>query len=149
MSELRHLFSARSARPKIEASIRAVVQAAIYLASADGEVKEPEVEVLVDDLRAVMLERVGEEQLDTYVNVGKLLDIAREARRELMMNGEQALLIHLHTVLEGNFRKEALRVALDVVRADGKVTDAERSCLDKLGAALGVEVGEVLSQRPA
>ncbi len=149
MSELRHLFSARSARPKVEASIRALVQAAIYLASADGDVQEPEVETLVDDLRDVILDRVGEEHLDEYANVGKLLDTAREARRELMMNGEQALLIHLHTVLEGNFRQEAIRVALDVVRADGKVTEAERTCLQKLGTALGVEVGELLSQRPA
>lgn len=140
MSELRHLFSAQSAKPKVEASLRALIRAAVYLASADGEIQPAELEVLIDSLRAVLTKRVGPEHLEEYSKVPFLLDEARVAVRELASQGERALLTRIAAALEGDFRKDAIALAREVVLANGTVTDAERTSLDKLAAAVGLDL---------
>lgn len=139
MSAIRHLFTARTARPKLEASIRAITRAAIYLATADGTVQEVELEALVDDVRDVLARSVGSENVDEYATVAMLLDEARAAVKALAVEGRPAFVEGLATVLEGDFRRDALKVALDVVRADGLVSAGEQRALDELSHALGVE----------
>lgn len=138
MSTVRHLFTARAARPKIEASLRGLVQAAVFLASADGHVDEREIESLVDGLRAVLLRLVGVEHLDEYGKVSWLLDEARQAVHALSTHGPEPFLSSIGTVLEGDFKRDALKLALDVVRADGKVSASEQQALEALGTALGI-----------
>jgi tellurite resistance protein len=149
MSTVRHLFTARAARPKVEASLRALVQASMFLAAADGEVDEREVESLVDGLRAVLLKLVGAEHLDEYGKVSWLLDEARAARKALTLRGPGPTLEGIAAALEGDLRRDAVKVAWDVVRADGLERPAERAALDTLAKALGLDVAEVLSPRPA
>ncbi|MBL8923806.1 MAG: TerB family tellurite resistance protein [Myxococcaceae bacterium] len=148
MSTVRHLFTARLAKPKVEASLRALVQAAVFLASADGEVDEREVESLVDSLRAVLARLVGSEHLDEYGKVAWLLDEARVARQALKA-GASPFLASIAAVLEGELKRDAVRVAFDVVLADGREAPAERAALETLATALGVTVDDALSPRPA
>lgn len=149
MSTVRHLFTARLAKPRVEASLRALVQAAIFLASADDEVDEREVESLVDSLRAVLAKLVGSEHLDEYGKVSWLLDEARAARKSLKASGEGPFLAAIAGVLEGELKRDAVRVAFDVVLADGQERPAERAALDTLAKTLGVAVDDALSPRPA
>ena len=146
MSTVRHLFTARTARPKLEATVRALVQAAVFLASADGQVEEKEVETLVDDLRAVMARSVGLENLDEYAKVSVLLDEARLAVQALATHGPAEFLSGLAGVLEGDFRRDAVKIALDVVRADGDISDSEVRALETLAQAVGLPASEVLSK---
>lgn len=141
MSELRHLFTARSARPQLEAAVRALVQAAIVIASADGKVEEREVEALVDALRATLARLVGAEGVDDFAQVPHLLDEARHAMRLLARDGEPAVLDAISTALQGDLRAEALRIAQAVVAADGTMSDAETRAVERLRTSL--------SQRPA
>ncbi len=127
--------------------MRALVQSAVYLASADGHVDEEEVETLVDDLRAVMARSVGMENLDEYAKVSLLLDEARLAVRALATHGPDAFLSGVAAVLEGDFRRDALKMALDVVRADGVISDAEVRALETLAQAVGLAASDVLGQR--
>lgn len=143
MSTVRHLFSARTARPKLEATMRALVQSAVLLASADGSIEESELESLIDGLRAVVARSVGMEHLDDYATVAKLLDEARAAIRELSTKGEPALLAEIATVLEGDFRRDALKLALEVVKADGAVSPAETKALERLATAVSVDVSDL------
>ncbi|MER2559758.1 MAG: tellurite resistance TerB family protein [Myxococcaceae bacterium] len=143
MSTIRHLFTARTARPKLEASMRAITRAAIYLASADGAVQEAEIEALVDDVRDVVARSVGIENVDEYAKVTMLLDDAREALRALGAQGRPAFVEALAKGLEGDFKRDALKVALDVVQADGRVTEAEQRALEELSRALGVQASEL------
>lgn len=143
---VRHLFTARTARPKLEATLRALVQAAVYLASADGKVEEPEVETLVDDLRAVIARSVGMENLDEYAKVSTLLDEARMAVQALATHGPDEFVAGLAAVLEGDFRRDALKLALDVVRANGTISNPEVRALEVLAKALGVPAADVLEK---
>lgn len=140
MSELRHLFSARAARPKIEGAVRAIVRVAVYLAQADGVIGEPELEALVDGVRKHLGALVGTENVEAYVSLSSLLDEAREARRVRNLLSEDDYLSSLGQALEGNLRKAAVDVALDVIRADGKLMPGELLGLQKLCAVLGVDV---------
>lgn len=119
--------------------MRAITRAAIYLASADGAVQESEIEVLVDNLRAVVARSVGDEHVDEYAKVSMLLDDARGALKALAVEGRPAFVENLAKELEGDFRRDALKVALDVVRADGVVAAAEQTALDELARALGLD----------
>lgn len=143
---VRHLFTARLARPKLEATLRALVQAAVYLASADGKVEELEIETLVDDLRAVMARSVGMENLDEYAKVSVLLDEARQGVQALATHGAAEFLAGIAAVLEGDFRRDALKIALDVVRSDGDISDAEIRALEALATAVGVPASDVLEK---
>lgn len=140
MSELRHLFSARAARPKIEGAVRAIVRVAVYLAGADGVIGESELEALVDGVRRHLGTLVGVENVESYVTLSSLLDEAREARRVRNVLSEDDYLQSLHQALEGNLRAAAVQVAVDVIRADGKLMPTEITGLAKLCATLGVEV---------
>lgn len=146
MSSVRHLFTARTARPKLEATMRALVQAAVYLASADGRVEEKEIETLVDDLRAVMARSVGLESLDEYAKVSVLLDEARMAVQALATHGAPEFLSGIAGVLEGDFRRDALKIALDVVRADGDISESEVRALEALAKAVGLPAADVLGK---
>ena len=143
---VRHLFTARMARPKLEATLRALVQAAVYLASADGKVAELEVETLVDDLRAVIARSVGMENLDEYAKVSVLLDEARQGVQALATHGPAEFLAGIAAVLEGDFRRDALKIALDVVRSDGDISDAEIRALEALATAVGLPASDVLEK---
>ncbi|MCA2977733.1 MAG: tellurite resistance TerB family protein [Myxococcaceae bacterium] len=149
MSPPRPLFSARAARLKVGAAMRALVQAAVFLASADGHVEEPEVEALVDALRAVMARLVGDERLDDYAKVSTLLDEARGALRHLATQGETPYLEGVARALEGDLRRDALDVAQQVVFADGQASEAERAAVTRLASALGLPPPELPTRRPA
>ncbi|MBE2249863.1 MAG: TerB family tellurite resistance protein [Myxococcus sp.] len=146
MTPVRHLFTSRLARPKLEATVRALVRTAVYLAAADGKVEEPEVEALVDHLRAVMARAVGAENVDEYATVPVLLDTARAATRALHAEGEAAYVAGIAEVLEGDFRRDALKLAVEVVRANGTISAAEKRAAETLARALGVPAGDVLDQ---
>lgn len=148
-TNIRHLFTARSARPRVEATVKALVQTAVTLASADGRVEEREIESLVDGLRAVMIKTVGEEHVDEYAKVSLLLDEARSAVRHLASAGEPMLIAEIADALEGEFKQDALMVASAVVWADGIVTEAERATLARLAAALEIGADEMLPKQPA
>lgn len=124
--------------------MRAITRAAIYLASADGAVQESEIEALVDDVRDVVARSVGIEHVDEYAKVAMLLDEARAAVKALAVEGRPAFVQGLAKVLEGDFRRDALKVALDVVRADGVVSPAEQASLEELSHALGVEPSDLV-----
>ncbi len=124
--------------------MRAITRAAIYLASADGHVQESEIEALVDDVRDVVARSVGIENVDEYAKVTMLLDDAREALRALAVEGRPAFVAALAKGLEGDFRRDALKVALDVVHADGTVTEAEQRALAELSHALGVQPSDLV-----
>lgn len=141
MSTVRHLFTARAARPKVEASMRALVQTAVYLASADGQIEESEIEALVDALRAVMVRTVGAENVDEYASLAVLLDEARAARRALAAQGEAAYLQGIEAVLEGDFRTDAIELAREVVRANGKTSTGEARALHELARVFKLPAG--------
>lgn len=124
--------------------MRAITRAAIYLASADGAVQESEIEALVDTLRNVVARSVGVEHVDEYAKVSMLLDDARAALKALAVEGRPAFVENLAKELEGDFRRDAVKVALDVVRADGVVAAAEQTALDELAHALGLEPSELV-----
>jgi tellurite resistance protein len=114
--------------------MRACVQAAIFLASADGKVEEAEVEALIDALRAILSTSVKGERVEKFSSVAWLIDEARLARRLLATNGEAAYLKALAGSVDDTGAQQVLQVAVQV--ADGQVKDIEHLALGRLAAAL-------------
>ena len=58
---VRKILSARTARPHVEALLKGLVQAAVYMGRADGVFREVEVDSLIDSVRDVVTGAVGAE----------------------------------------------------------------------------------------
>lgn len=140
---VRKILSARSARPQVEALLRGLVRAAVYMARADGQFGEAEVESLIDSVREVVVAAIGEEYLQELASAPHLLDWARDARRELLQKGEAAYLADLASRFEGGFRKDALIVAYRIIAADGTIAPDEAEAFRKLSLAMGFQGNEL------
>jgi tellurite resistance protein len=139
---VRKILSARAARPQVEGMLQALVEAAVFIGGADGRFGEDELNVFIDSMREVVSSAVGEEFLDTMASTGKLLDLARGARKTLHAKGEGRFLSELAVRFPGAFARDGLVLAYRVVLADGKVTAKEAAAFEALAKALGVEVSE-------
>jgi|GEM_PF-6316904 tellurite resistance protein len=140
---VRKILSARTARPKVEGMLQALVEAAVFIGGADGRFGEEELDVFIDSMREVVSAAVGDEFLDSMASTSKLLDQARQARKELLARGGTAFLLQLVPKFPGAFARDGLVLAYRVVLADGKVTEKEAQAFEALASALGVEVSEV------
>jgi tellurite resistance protein len=139
---VRSILSARSARPQLEAMLRGLVRAAVYLGRADGQLGEAEVEHLIDSVRKFAADAVGEEHLADLVTVSRLLDEARAARAALRVEGEANYLAKLAELFQSGFRRDALIVARRIVAADGVLAPEETAAFSKLAHALGLSPEE-------
>ena len=148
---VRKILSARTARPKVEGMMEALVHAAVFIGGADGRFGEDELNVFIDSMREVVSAAVGEEFLDTMASTARLLDQARGARHELLAKGAARFLAELAPRFPGAFARDGLVLAYRIVLADGKVTDKEAAAFEQLATAVGVEVSEteVLKQLAA
>lgn len=139
---VRKILSARTARPKVEGMLQALVEAAVFIGGADGRFGEEELDVFIDSMREVVSAAVGDEFLDSLGATSRLLDQARAARHALNKQGVEAYLKALAPRFAGDFARDGLVLAYRVVLADGKVTPKEADAFAQLAAALGVEVAE-------
>jgi nucleoid DNA-binding protein len=139
---VRSILSARSARPHVEAMLRGLVRAAVYLGRADGQLSEAEVERLIDSVRELVTNEIGAEHVGELANVGRLLDEARAARVALSRGGEAKYLVDLNSCFEAGFRREALIIARRVIAADARIAPGEIAAFGKLSAALGFNAEE-------
>lgn len=135
---VRKILSARSARPHVEQLLRGLVHAAVYMAHADGVYREVEVESLVDSVREVVKQAVGEEFLGELASTPRLLDWAREGRALLRTKGEAAFLEEVAKAFQGGFKRDALVVAYRICAADGAIEPAEAAAFRKLAHAMGL-----------
>lgn len=140
---VRKILSARSARPRVEAMLEALVEAAVYIGRADGRFGEEELDVFIDSMREVVAAAVGEAFLDELASAPRLLDAARRARARLIDLGRADFLAALAPKFHGDFSRDGLILAYRVVLADGKVTDAEAQAFEALAHALGLQVAEI------
>lgn len=142
---VRKILSARSARPKIEGMLQALVEAAVFIGGSDGRFGEEELNVFIDTMREVVTAAVGDELVDSMAATPKLLDQARTARRELSSLGEEKYLAALAPkfLAHGPFARDGMVLAWRVVLADGRVTEKEAEAFEKLAGALHVHVDEV------
>lgn len=140
---VRKILSARTARPKVDEMLGALVHAAVFIGGADGRFGEEELEVFIDSMREVVSAAVGPEFLDTAASTSKLLDFARVARRDLLAKGEQRFLAELAPKFPGAFSRDGLVLAYRIVLADGKVTEKEAKAFEALADSLGVDVSEI------
>jgi uncharacterized tellurite resistance protein B-like protein len=139
---VRQILSARAARPQVEALLKGLVRAAVYLARADGQLGEAEVERLLSLIRERVLGSVGEGHLKQLASVPRVLDEARAARVELRTKGEQGYLEALAAQLPPAYGREALQVAWRVVDADDQRLASEVRAFHRLAEALGFSEDE-------
>ncbi|MFZ5443051.1 MAG: hypothetical protein ACOZQL_23795 [Myxococcota bacterium] len=139
---VRKILSARTARPKVEGMLQALVDAAVFIGGADGRFGEEELDVFIDSMREVVSAAVGDEFLETLGATARLLDQARLARQRLVGEGVERYLKDLAPRFQGDFARDGLVLAYRVVLADGKVTLKEAEAFSQLAAVLGVEVAE-------
>jgi len=139
---VRKILSARTARPKVEGMLQALVEAAVFIGGSDGRFGEEELDVFIDSMREVVSAAVGDDFLESMASTSKLLDQARAARKELLAKGGTAFLIQLAPKFPGTFARDGLVLAYRVVLADGVVTEKEAAAFEALAGALGVEVSE-------
>ncbi len=139
---VRKILSARTALPRVEAMLEALVEAAVFIGRADGQFGEEELEVFIDSMREVVGAAVGEDFLETLASTTRLLDQARGARARLQTGGRPAFLSQLAPKFHGEFARDGLVLAYRVVLADGHVTEGEARAFSELAGALGVEVAE-------
>lgn len=142
---VRKILSARSARPKVDGMLQALVEAAVFIGGSDGRFGEEELNVFIDTMREVVTSAVGDDFVDSMASTAKLLDQARTARRRLSADGEEKYLSTLAPkfLAHGPFARDGMVLAWRVVLADGRVTDAEAAAFEKLAQALKVDVEEV------
>ncbi len=142
MSGVRKILSARTARPKVEEMLAALVDAAAFIGRADGRFSEAELNVFIDSLREVVAAAVGDEAVESLVTTPRLLDLARSARARLRAEGPERFLEALAPRFPGAFAGDGLVLAYRIVLADGHVTAEEAAAFRRLAGALGLEVAE-------
>ncbi|MFO0595707.1 MAG: hypothetical protein U0228_10390 [Myxococcaceae bacterium] len=140
---VRKILSAKSARPKVEGMLEALVDAAVFIGGSDGQFGEPELEVFIDTMREVVSAAVGEEFVETMASTPRLLTMARKARATLTQKGKDAFLAELAPRFQGSFGRDGLVLAWRVVLADGRVTATEAAAFEAFAAALHIDVDEV------
>ena len=139
---VRKILSARTARPKVDEMLEALVEAAVFIGRADGRFGEEELDTFIDSMREVVRAAVGEEFLDSLGATSGLLDRARKARRTMLSIGREKYLEQLAPKFPGAFARDGLVLAYRIVLADGEVTSNEAEAFEQLAKALGVEVEE-------
>lgn len=142
MSGVRKILSARTARPKVEEMLGALVEAAAYIGKADGRFSEAELNVFIDSLREVVSAAVGDEAVETLAATPRLLDLARAARAKLLKEGPLAYVEALAPRFPGAFARDGLILAYRIALADGHVTPEEATAFRELASAFGLEVAE-------
>lgn len=142
MSGVRKILSARTARPRVDEMLEALVEAAAYIGKADGRYSEPELNVFIDSLREVVSVAVGDEAVDTLAATPRLLDLARAARAKLLKLGPLSYLEALAPRFPGAFARDGLILAHRIALADGRVTPEEATAFRELAGAFGLEVAE-------
>lgn len=124
-------ISLRSAHTLDEPKIEALVEIMYLAAYADGEFGEQEKSHFARSVQSLTDRKVTPEMLDKLI---VRLDADRKA------SGTGALIERARMQLGSPAAcKVALNLAIGVITADGKVTTSERSMLNEIGAALGVE----------
>lgn len=134
---VRKILSARAARPQVDALLKGLVRAAVYMGRSDGALDEAEAESLIDSIREVLASAVGETHVRELASTARLLDEARVARVELRTKGEATYLADLAQDLSGGFKRDALVVCWRVIGADGVVRPEEAKAFHRLAAAMG------------
>ncbi|MFT3711979.1 MAG: hypothetical protein QM817_30425 [Archangium sp.] len=142
---VRKILSARSAKPKVEEMLQALVEAAVFIGGSDGRFGEEELNVFIDTMREVVTAAVGDEFVDSMAATPKLLDLARRARASLRTSGEAKFLeaVAPKFLKHGPFARDGMVLAWRVVLADGRVTEKEAAAFEALAKALNVEIDEV------
>jgi len=135
---VRKLLAAKAARPQVEALLRGLVRAAVYVGRSDGVVREVEVDSLIDAVRDVVTRAVGAEALGDLASTPRLLDWAREARAKLRTSGEEAFLAEVAKAFEAGHKHDALIVAYRICAADGAIKPPEVAAFRKLAQAMGL-----------
>lgn len=135
---VRKILSARTARPHVEALLRGLVHAAVYMAHSDGVFREVEVDSLIDSVRDVVRRAVGEEFLGELASTPRLLDWGREARAALRTRREADYLAEVADAFQGGFKRDALIVAYRICAADGAIKPPEAAAFRKLAQAMGL-----------
>jgi tellurite resistance protein len=136
---VRKILSARTARPHVEALLKGLVQAAVYMGRSDGVFREVEVDSLIDAVRDVVTRAVGEDFLGDLASTPRLLDWARQARALLRTESEDAFLADVAQAFQGGHKRDALIVAYRICAADGAITPAETTAFRKLARAMGLD----------
>jgi tellurite resistance protein len=142
---VRKILSARSARPRVEEMLQALVEAAVFIGGSDGRFGEEELNVFIDTMREVVTAAVGDEFVDSMAATSRLLDLARAGRGALRTHGEAKFLEALAPkfLKHGPFARDGMVLAWRVVLADGRVTEKEAAAFEALAKALHVDVDEV------
>jgi len=134
---IRRILSARSARPRVEAALDAIVAASTWMSASDGELSEEEIDTLVSAVKQIAEHAVGKEAAAQIAATPRLLDQARATRARLSSEGEEAVLKDVVAALEGDFRRDAMVAAYRVITADGKLQAGEIAAFRRLAEALG------------
>lgn len=140
---VRKILSARAARPHVEALLKGLVHAAVYMAHSDGVFREVEVDSLIDSVRDVVRRAVGEEFLGELASTPQLLDWGREARAALRTTKEEDYLAEVAQAFQGGFKRDALIVAYRICAADGAIKPPEAAAFRKLAQAMGLSGHEL------
>ena len=124
-------ISLRSAHTLDEPKLEALIEIMYLAAYADGSFAPEERAHFSRSVQSLTDRKVTPEMLDEIVS---RLDAARRAA------GTAALIAGARATLgSAGACRVALNLAVGVIMADGKVTDAERTMLYEIGSALGLE----------
>ncbi|HRI65897.1 MAG TPA: tellurite resistance TerB family protein [Polyangium sp.] len=124
-------ISLRSAHTLDEPKLEALIEIMYLAAYSDGSFAPEERAHFARSVQSLTDRKVTTEMLDEIVS---RLDAARKAA------GAAALIAGARATLGSpGACRVALNLAMDVIMADGKVTDSERTMMYEIGSALGFE----------
>ena len=124
-------ISLRSAHTLDEPKLEALIEIMYLAAYADGSFAPEERAHFARSVQSLTDRKVTPEMLEQIM---RRLDAARKA------TGTAALIVGARATLGSpSACRVGLSLAIGVIMADGKVTDAERAMLYEIGTALGVE----------
>lgn len=118
--------------------LRGLVRAAVYVASADGELGEAEAEALIDAIRELVDLAVGAGRGRQLARTSLLLDEARAARADLRRQGDGPYVSALGASFAHGLQREVLVVCWRVIAADGVFAPQEAEALRRLASAMGL-----------
>lgn len=118
---------------------KAVVAAGVYVAAADGNIAEDEIETLKGIIANKESLKVFQPESSQWVDDNALL-ISRSA-----YTGKLELLRQIAAVKSDKAEAEnVLMVTLDVAFADGEMSDKEKAAVEKVAETLGLRLGDYL-----
>lgn len=117
--------------PEAARLFEAIVESAFLVANADGEFDDTERAAFQHVVLSACDGRVGERQISAL-----LADLAEQVQEDGIDKRVQMV---ARGIQRDDHAREVLRVASLVAHVSGGVSDVERSVLDRLGSALGLD----------